>query len=82
MAGQVENPDLIGDAPPTKADYSEIGQKKRKLNNPPRAHIRLHLILGRDTMPYIAAKSVLVAKNNSLPDYWEFFYVSEKNRRD
>ena len=32
-------------------------------------------------MPYIAAKSVLVAKNNSLPDFWEFFSVSKKQER-
>ena len=28
-------------------------------------------------MPRIAAKSVLAAKNNPLPDYWEFFSVSK-----
>ena len=32
-------------------------------------------------MPRIAAKSVLAAKNNSLPDYWEFFCVSKKQER-
>ena len=29
-------------------------------------------------MPRIAAKSVLAAGNNSLPDYWEFFCVFKK----
>ena len=32
-------------------------------------------------MPRIAVKSVLAAKNNSLPDYWEFFCVSKKQER-
>ena len=32
-------------------------------------------------MPRIAAKSVLAAKNNPLPDYWEFFCVSQKQER-
>ena len=26
-------------------------------------------------MPHIAAKSVLAANNNPLPDFWEFFCV-------
>ena len=32
-------------------------------------------------MPRIAVKSVLAAKNNALPDYWEFFSVSKKQER-
>ena len=48
----------------------------------PRAHIRLHFILGRDIMPHIAAKSVLAANNNPLPDFWEFFCVLKIGRID
>ena len=29
-------------------------------------------------MPRIATKPVLTAKNNPLPDFWEFFSVSKK----
>ena len=33
-------------------------------------------------MPRIAAKSGLAAKNNPLPDYWEFFCVSKTGEID
>ena len=33
-------------------------------------------------MPHIAAKSGLAAKNNPLPDLWEFFYISTTGEVD
>ena len=33
-------------------------------------------------MPRIAAKSVLAANNNPLPDFWEFFYIATTGEID